>query len=179
VLRRFFYALLAIPVIALFSAPACAEPISDFVRLHVVAEGDSDWEQQVKLHVRDACLETARELLSECENADAAYAVLNANLPKFQTAAALAAGEMGFAGEIAVETGAFEFPDRLYGDVFVPAGEYRALRVTLGAGEGHNWWCVLYPSLCVLDENAYFAGEQPPIEFYSSIGCFLSGLFGG
>jgi len=179
VLRRFFCALFALLMIVVFSAPASAEPVSDFVRLHVVAEGDSDWEQQVKLHVRDACLEAARELLSECDGADEAYAALNANLAKFQTAAVLAAGEMGFSGEISVETGTFEFPDRLYGDLFVPAGDYRALRVTLGAGEGHNWWCVLYPSLCVLDENAYLAGEQPPIEFYSSIGCFLSGLFGG
>ncbi|NLF26252.1 MAG: stage II sporulation protein R [Clostridiales bacterium] len=178
-LRRFFCALVALTALAVFSAPASAEPISGFVRLHVVAEGDSDWEQQVKLAVRDACLETARELLSECEGADGAYALLNANLPKFRTAAASAANGMGFEGAIAVETGAFEFPDRLYGEVFVPAGEYRALRITLGAGEGHNWWCVLYPSLCVLDESAYFAGEQPPIEFYSSIGQFLSGAFGG
>ena len=78
-----------------------------------------------------------------------------------------------------VETGVFAFPDRIYGELFVPAGDYRALRVTLGEGEGHNWWCVLYPSLCVLDETAYYAGEVPPIEFYSSVGRFLSDLFGG
>ena len=86
---------------------------------------------------------------------------------------------MGFDGEVTVETGAFAFPDRVYGALFVPAGDYRALRVTLGEGGGHNWWCVLYPSLCVVDEAAYYAGEEAPIEFYSSVGRFLRDLFGG
>ena len=175
-LRRFFCALFALLMIAVFSAPASAEPVSDFVRLHVVAEGDSDWEQQVKLHVRDACLEP-RATPVRVRRADG-YAALNANSRNFRPRPCSRRRD-GLFGEISVETARLEFPDRLYGDLFVPAGDYRALRVTLGAGEGHNWWCVLYPSLCVLDENAYLAGEQPPIEFYSSIGCFLSGLFGG
>ena len=55
----------------------------------------------------------------------------------------------------------FDFPDRIYGAVKVPAGEYRALRVTIGAGEGHNWWCVLYPSLCVLDEADAASADAP------------------
>ena len=177
--RRFFCALCALLVLTLVPISAQAAEMSDFVRLHVVAEGDSAWEQSVKLHVRDACLETAQALLAECENADTAYASLNLNLMAFQAAAVKAAREYGFEGEVSVETGKFEFPDRIYGELFVPAGEYRALRITLGAGEGHNWWCVLYPSLCVLDEQSYYAGEQPPIEFYSSIGQFLNEIFGG
>ena len=57
------------------------------------------------------------------------------------------------------ELGRFDFPDRIYGRVRVPAGEYRALRVTIGAGEGRNWWCVLYPSLCLLNEADAASGE--------------------
>ena len=178
-LRRFFCALLALTLCILFAAPARGEGVYDFIRLHVVAPGDTDWEQAVKLAVRDACLEKAREVAAGCEDADAAYAALNAHLAEFQTAAAIAAREMGFVGEVTVETGVFAFPDRVYGALFVPAGDYRALRVTLGEGGGHNWWCVLYPSLCVVDEAAYYAGEDVPIEFYSSVGRFFRELFGG
>ena len=178
-LRRFFCALLALTLCILFAAPARGEGVYDFIRLHVVASGDTDWEQAVKLAVRDACLARAREVAAGCADADAAYAALNANLAAFQSAAAIAAREMGFDGAVTVETGAFAFPDRVYGALLVPAGDYRALRVTLGEGGGHNWWCVLYPSLCVVDEAAYYAGEDVPIEFYSSVGRFFRELFGG
>ena len=81
---------------------------------------------------------------------DRAYAALNAHLAEFQSAATIAALEMGFVGAVTVETGVFAFPDRVYGALFVPAGDYRALRVTLGGGGGHNWWCcLLYTSRCV------------------------------
>ena len=73
-LRRFFCALLALTLCILFAAPARGEGVYDFIRLHVVASGDTDWEQAVKLAVRDACLEKAREVAAGCEDADAAYA---------------------------------------------------------------------------------------------------------
>ena len=189
-LRRFFCALLALTLCILFAAPARGEGVSDFIRLHVVASGDTDWEQAVKLAVRDACLEKAREVAAALAYTNRTLgfvnapgllqkAALNADLAAFQSAATIAAREMGFDGAVTVETGAFAFPDRVYGALLVPAGDYRALRVTLGEGGGHNWWCVLYPSLCVVDEAAYYAGEDVPIEFYSSVGRFLRGLFGG
>ena len=178
-LRRFSCALLALTLCILSAAPARGEGVYDFIRLHVVASGDTGYEQAVKLAVRDACLAKAREVAAGCEDADEAYATLNANLAAFQTAATIAAQGMGFDGDVTVETGMFAFPDRVYGALFVPAGDYRALRVTLGEGGGHNWWCVLYPSLCVVDEAAYYAGEDVPIEFYSSVGRFLRDLFGG
>ena len=177
--RRFLCAFVTLLLFVFFAVPARAEAVSDFVRLHVVASGDSDWEQTVKLAVRDACLAAAREWTADCENADEAYAAVNVHMASLQTAAVAAARKMGFEGSVRVETGVFAFPDRFYGALFVPAGDYRALRVTLGEGGGHNWWCVLYPSLCVVDEAAYCAAEAPPIEFYSSVGRFLRGLWGG
>lgn len=177
--RRFFCAFVAIA--ALF-APALAsseDAAAQFVRLHVVAAGDTQQEQALKLHVRDACLDLARERLAACADADEAFAQINVALTDFERAAVAAAREWGYRGSVRVETGTFAFPDRLYGDLFVPAGDYRALRVTLGQGQGHNWWCVLYPTLCVLDEQSYMAGEQPPVEFYSSLANFFGKLFGG
>lgn len=175
--RRLFCALLGALVLICVPVSALAAD-SSLVRLHVLADGDDAYAQQVKLHVRDACLLLAQERLQGCETADDAYLTLDESLADFERQATEAAREYGYDGEISVETGMFAFPDRLYGEVLVPAGEYRALRVTLGSGQGHNWWCVLYPSLCVLDEAAYVQSEGE-MEFYSSIGRALREFFGG
>lgn len=127
---------------------------SDFVRLHVLAADDSPAAQALKLEIRNVCLRCAEVCLADAPDADAAYIRLNAHISDFESACTARAQELGYEGAISVETGVFSFPDRIYGATRVPAGEYRALRVTIGAGEGHNWWCVLYPSLCVLDETA-------------------------
>ena len=102
--------------------------------------------------------------------------VPSAHLDDFQRACEKRARELGFAGEITAETGVFSFPDRIYGGVKVPAGEYRALRITIGSGEGHNWWCVLYPKLCVMDEVDYAGGE--PV-YYSKILRWIGDKIGG
>ena len=156
--------------------PARAAMTEDFIRLHVVAASDSECDQAVKLHVRDVCLQYAQETLSGCTDADAAYARLCVDRPVLERVAREAAREMGCT-DVRVQIGSFDFPDRVYGDVLVPAGEYRALRVVLGEGEGHNWWCVLYPSLCVLDENVYASGEEVEISFYSSTLRWLKKIF--
>ena len=127
---------------------------SRLVRLHVIAVSDDDTEQAVKLQVRDAVLECVREMLGDCENAESAWSILNERLGEIESAARIAAEADGFSGEIRAETGVFPFPDRDYGGVFVPAGDYRAVRIVIGAGEGRNWWCVLYPTLCVPPESA-------------------------
>ena len=175
-LRRILCLFAALFLMGTDLAPARAEMHEDFVRLHVVAASDSEYDQQVKLHVRDACVKYAQETLSGCADADAAYAQLRADRAGFERVAREAAREMGCT-EVQIHVGSFDFPDRVYGDVLVPAGEYRALRVVLGGGEGHNWWCVLYPSLCVLDENVYASGEEVEIRFYSSALRWLKSIF--
>ncbi len=150
-------------------------PVADYIRLHVVAEDDGDAAQALKLKVRDAVLEAARPLLADCPDADAAWKRVCDNADALRLAAEDRARAEGFVGPVAAETGTFGFPDRDYGGVFVPAGEYRALRVVLGAGQGHNWWCVLYPTLCLQGDAA--PGE--PVVFYSVIWDWLRGLFGG
>ena len=140
---------------------ASAQAMPEMVRLHVVAADDSPQAQALKLMLRDVCLRCAEVCLSDAEDADEAYRRLENHLPDFEAACTARARELGFEGEIRAETGSFDFPDRIYGSLMVPAGEYRALRVTIGAGEGHNWWCVLYPSLCVLDEADAASSDAP------------------
>ena len=170
-MRRVLCALL---VFCLFCGFALAEPGSvqmasaengsvypELVRLHVVAADDSPAAQALKLELRDVCLRCAEVCLSDAQDASEAWHRLENHLADFEAACVRRARELGYDGEICAETGTFVFPDRLYGAVRVPAGEYPALRVTIGAGEGHNWWCVLYPSLCVLNEADAASADAP------------------
>lgn len=157
-LRRFFCIFAAL---ACLCGCAAAAPCADWVRLHVVADGNSPYQQALKLEIRDTCLECAAACLGDAPDADAAYMRLQACAPAFESAAGARARALGYTGPVRVETGVFSFPERLYGDLCLPAGEYRALRVTIGGGSGHNWWCVLYPTLCFADESALSAGEIP------------------
>ncbi len=157
------------------AAGAADVPVEDYIRLHVLAEDNGEAAQALKLQVRDACLAATRALLEDCANAEEAWTVLNDNLGLVNLAAWLRARACGYGGDVRVETGVYEFPDRRYGAVDVPAGEYRALRVVIGAGEGGNWWCVLYPTLCLDGDCA--PGE--PVRFHSVILDWLLGLVGG
>ena len=131
---------------------ARAGTLPELVRLHVIAADDTAQMQALKLELRDTCLNCAAACLYDAPDADAAYRRLEEHVGDFEEACVSRARELGYSGSVRAETGTFDFPDRVYGKLRVPAGEYRALRVTVGAGEGHNWWCVLYPSLCKIDE---------------------------
>ena len=173
--RRFVLLLILILLAGAGARAADGTPVSDYVRLHVIADGDDARAQSLKMRVRDAALGCARTLLSNCADADAAWDTVRDNLPLFEAVARQRARALGYYGTIKAEAGVFAFPDRRYGDVLVPAGDYRALRVVIGKGKGRNWWCVLYPSLCLPEELDH--GE--PVQFHSVIVDWLRGLFGG
>lgn len=116
------------------------------IRLHVVAHSDSEEDQARKLEVRDAVLAAAEPVLEGAADAAEARARLNAQLPVLEQAANRVLEGTGHQAVVTLQREAF--PLREYESFSLPAGEYEALRVTIGAGEGHNWWCVVYPSLC-------------------------------
>ena len=118
------------------------------IRLHVIANSDSDADQTLKLSVRDAVLCRAEDILRQSADMTEARARLRDSLPAIGDAAAqeLAAQGSGYAVSVALED--TEFPRKTYDGFALPAGEYLALRVVIGAGEGRNWWCVVYPPLC-------------------------------
>lgn len=118
---------------------------SDLIRLHVIAVSDAEAEQALKLRVRDAVLRCLRPLLSSAPDADAARALLEQALPAVKAAAE----EAGEGREVTVALGPEDYPLRSYGGFRLPAGRYESLRVTLGEGAGHNWWCVVFPTLCL------------------------------
>ncbi|NLG24515.1 MAG: stage II sporulation protein R [Clostridiales bacterium] len=169
---RIFVAILA-AALALTVPQASGAPTPDYIRLHVIANSDGDYDQAIKLRVRDAVRETTADLLAGCDGAENAYETLRQSLPQIERAAAEAAKQAGYGGEVRASIGEFEFPDRVYGEELVPAGVYRAVRVILGEGQGKNWWCVVYPSMCLPE-------EMPPdaeVTFYSSVGNWIAGLF--
>ena len=129
--------------------PASAETFDHFIRLHVIAADDSPAAQAFKLEIRDAVLACTHDLLAGCADDDEAWDVLNERLSDLLAAASERADQLGCDERLSVQSGVFDFPDRVYGDLVVPAGEYRALRVIIGDGQGQNWWCVLYPDLCL------------------------------
>lgn len=116
------------------------------VRLHVVANSDSDADQAVKLQVRDAVLRQAQTLLDGAADVHAAIAQ---NLPALTRAANDALCAQGSCDRAQVTFRRELFPTRNYDTFSLPSGVYPSLRVTIGAGEGHNWWCVIFPALCM------------------------------
>ena len=116
------------------------------VRLHVVANSDSPSDQAIKLRVRDAVLAAAEPVLGSADDPEQALA---AELPALECAAAEMLRALGREESVSVTLQNERFPTRDYETFSLPAGVYRTLRVTIGAGEGHNWWCVIFPSLCV------------------------------
>jgi len=130
------------------------------IRLHVVANSDSEFDQKVKLMVRDAVLQTLEPELRHAENPEK---VIAEKLPELQRTANTVLEENDLTMPVAVSLGYERFPTRVYDTFSLPAGVYRSLRVTLGAGEGHNWWCVVFPAICLpaagdLEEAAVEAG---------------------
>ena len=120
------------------------------LRLHVLANSDSQADQALKLQVRDAVLEQAEDLLAGAESRAEAEALLAAHLPSLAAAGAEAVGAAGYGYPVTVslEDNCW-FPTRVYEDFALPAGLYTALRVEIGSGAGQNWWCVVFPPLCL------------------------------
>lgn len=121
----------------------------ELIRLHIVAHSDSEEDQQVKLLVRDALLSAFGQAMIDCASADEAYSLLQQSCGQMERIAARCARNNGFSGEVSAQVGLLELPEKTYGHVTLPAGNYRALRVTLGDGAGRNWWCILFPRLCL------------------------------
>ena len=118
------------------------------IRLHVVANSDVPADQARKLDVRDAVLPVIQRLTADCKSASEARARLQAGFPEIRAAAARVLAKEHCASPVAVTLLPERFPRRDYPTFSLPAGDYSALRVTIGAGEGHNWWCVAFPALC-------------------------------
>ena len=161
----------------------------ELVRLHVIAASDSDADQALKLRIRDRALMHLTPLLDRAQSVDDARAVIESELPHLKKLANDEIAAAGFDYSAAAALSPERYPTREYMGFALPAGSYLSLRITLGGGEGQNWWCVVFPPLCMtaveeresiatLSENSkklIFAEEEEYIlkfrliEFFESI----------
>ena len=128
---------------------ACEDISEKVLRLHVIAASDSEEDQALKLKVRDAILQETGGLLDGVYDTTLAKQLLEEELPHIQKAAVTCLKENGCDDTVSVSLCETYFATRQYEDVTMPAGYYDALRVVIGEGEGQNWWCVVFPPMCL------------------------------
>ncbi len=140
----------------------------DVFRLHVIANSDSDEDQALKLRVRNAVLEASADIFGGAVSAADAKQLSEENLQLFEAAAAAEIAASGYDYPVRCEVGTVHFDRRVYGSAELPEGDYSALRVIIGEGDGRNWWCVMFPALCLpavtnTDEVLSLAAENGAI----------------
>jgi stage II sporulation protein R len=134
------------------------------VRLHVLANSDSEEDQALKLRVRDAVLDATSPLVKDCTSQEEAVEILSAHIPDLESAAAAVIRQEGYDYPVTVLLGEEEYPTRIYESCAFPAGTYVSLRVCIGNAEGQNWWCCLFPPLCLSAATAKEDNEDAFIQ---------------
>lgn len=145
--------------------------VPGILRLHVVANSNTEADQAVKLEVRDTIIEYMSEM-RQFNSEQQAEEYVNEHLDDVESIAEQKLDEAGYEYGAKAQTGIFAFPEKQYGNTTLPAGDYHALRVTLGDGAGENWWCVLFPPLC------YVEGEQVQEDWTQEYGIEYKSLIG-
>ena len=128
---------------------SCVEIKENLLRLHIVANSDSEHDQALKLKVRDKILEIGDSSFSDVDNLIIAKEKAEEMLPVFTKCAQEVIANEGYNYNVEVSVGKAFFDTRVYDNFTLPAGEYDALRVVIGEGKGKNWWCVIFPSVCI------------------------------
>ena len=151
--KRLLIALLGLASVLLFVGVMPihgeAEIYEAVIRLHVLANSDSAEDQALKLLVRDAVLESAAPLMSQCNSRAEAQSVLEANRNRLERDAKAVIEREGYDYPVIIQFDLEQYPTRTYDSFCFPAGEYLSMRVCIGEAEGQNWWCCLFPPLCL------------------------------
>ncbi len=153
--------------LACFDA-SCQQIRNNVLRLHILANSDSTADQQIKLKVRDALLEEFEGLFEGTDNLNQAQKLAENNLERLEQVANSVLAKEGANYSAKAVVAPSDFNTRVYDDYTLPAGEYMAVRVLLGDGEGQNWWCVCFPNLCIgsasqKDNDASFGKQEQQV----------------
>ena len=172
--------------------PSLADPAADgIIRFHIIANSDSTQDQDLKLEVRNQVLsriqvllaeEMSREMartgeteLTESRRLELTRTILTEHLSQIEAWAGETVAAEGFSYPVAGQLGIRWIPDRQYDGLYFPAGNYEALTLTIGSGTGQNWWCVIYPPLCLIDSSQELQEELGEARFQA----WLESLGGG
>lgn len=129
----------------------------DFLRLHVIANSDSTDDQILKYQVRDAVIEYMTPYFSDINNKQEALEILKSQQLNIENLATQIIHNNGYNYSIKISIGNFYFPTKEYSKITLPEGYYDALKIEIGNAEGQNWWCVMFPSLCIIDNSCNFS----------------------
>lgn len=159
IITKFFILLFLLTIYILFSAYSYATSVSSGIsesvfRLHVIANSDSEEDQNLKYKVRDSLLNYMNSLCSSTTSKQEAIDIAQNHIDDFYKIAQEVVAENGYDYSINITIGEYDFPTKHYGDVSLPAGTYDALRVEIGSASGQNWWCVMFPPLCFVDVSS-------------------------
>ncbi len=159
---------------SVYLSAQCAEISNEVLRLHILANSNSQEDQTLKINLRDYLLEETSDLFLESHSKEESINVVDKNLSKIENLAQEYIYSQGYDYDVKVEIEKIYFNTRIYDGFAMPPGEYDALRILIGSGEGENWWCVMYPPVClpaaenneeleeVLDENQMEIVENEP-----------------
>ena len=157
IILLFFYIFIS----AFSYVTAVSQDISNSVfRLHVLANSDSQEDQELKYKVRDNLIEYMNSLCSNITSKDEAITIAQNHLDDFIEISQKTVYENGYNYNVTVEIGNFSFPKKNYGDISLPEGMYDALRVKIGEAKGQNWWCVMFPPLCFVNVSSGIIPEE-------------------
>jgi len=131
----------------------------NLIRIHVIANSDDETDQKIKLQVKDAVVAFLKPKLAQSHSIAESRQIILSNLPQIEETAKTKLSDLQSASAITMQYGHFNFPVKYYGSFSLPAGNYEALRISIGKGQGHNWWCVLFPPLCFTDSNTATSGK--------------------
>ncbi|MEG2570042.1 MAG: stage II sporulation protein R [Clostridia bacterium] len=157
--RKYFEVALALGLVIALIAGARADArqvdlSQKLMRLHVIANSDTEADQALKLRVRDRVISVSETLLKGVSDVDTARGIISQNLDVIEAAANDTVKSAGFSYPVRAEVTNMYFPTRDYTSFSLPAGNYNAFRIIIGAGAGHNWWCVMFPPLCITAAEA-------------------------
>ncbi|MDD4170950.1 MAG: stage II sporulation protein R [Syntrophomonas sp.] len=142
-----------------------SEPLEQSVlRLHVIANSDDPADQALKLAVKDDIVTFMQQEFTDLKNVDEARQLAQQDIPCIEAAARARIEASGYNYPVEVKVGAYDFPAKSYGNLVFPPGKYQAVRVIIGEGNGKNWWCVLFPPLCLVsstDQGLSLNSPQP------------------
>ena len=132
----------------------------EIIRFHVIANSDSDEDQSLKLLVKDTLVRQISPLIKDADTVEESRMILMKQLEDIKVLAEDVIREQGYEYSVSVSLGEAYFPLKVYGDYTFPPGDYEALRVRIGDARGRNWWCVMFPPLCFVDETYSIVEEE-------------------
>lgn len=142
------------------SVSPCSRPKQEFLRFHVIANSDSQKDQALKLKVRDRLLEEFGPVLGQSCSLEESRLLLLGKIHEIEQVAQQEVDKHSTGYRVQAVFGHFDFPTKAYGNMVLPAGNYQALRVVIGKGQGANWWCIMFPPLCFVDISHGVAKED-------------------